>query len=52
VSHPPAGGWLTFFVVRFVQQLGGGIIGIIIAYLFLTIMRDVRNKFMVNIGLL
>jgi hypothetical protein len=34
---------------RFVQQLSGGIIGIIIAYLFLTIMRDVRDNFMVNI---
>lgn len=34
---------------QFLRQFGSGIIAIIIGYLFLTIMRDVRDNFMVNI---
>jgi MFS family permease len=34
---------------QFFVQFGGGIVAVTLAYLFLTIMRDVRDNFMVNI---
>jgi hypothetical protein len=34
---------------QFLRQFGSGVIAITIGYLFLTIMRDVRDNFMVNI---
>ena len=34
---------------QFLLRFGGGVIAITIGYLFLTIMRDVRDNFMVNI---
>ena len=33
---------------NFLQQFGGGVVAIVITYLFLTIMRDVRDNFMAN----
>ncbi len=35
--------------VRFLRLFGGGILAITITYLFLTIMRDVRDNFMANL---
>lgn len=34
---------------RFVTQFGSGVVAVTLAYLFLTIMRDVRDNFMANI---
>lgn len=34
---------------QFLQRFGGGVIAVTVGYLFLTIMRDVRDNFMVNI---
>jgi MFS family permease len=34
---------------QFFIQFGSGVVAVILAYLFLTIMRDVRDNFMVNI---
>jgi len=34
---------------RFLQRFGWGIVAVAIAYIFLTIMRDIRDNFMVNI---
>lgn len=33
---------------NFLQQFGGGVVAVVITYLFLTIMRDVRDNFMAN----
>ena len=32
----------------FLRQFGGGVVAVVITYLFLTIMRDVRDNFMAN----
>lgn len=35
--------------LKFIRNFGGGIVAITITYLFLTIMRDVRDNFMANL---